>query len=160
MKTPDSSNYPQSHPSEDLSISLNSKKVIVLEAISTLLEGEEIKDETDRNTVSEAKAFIESDTENLSEIQSHTTKIGQVIAGYEMQGDNAPPAIETMYCHLLMLSCINRIRFIEGELEKVSPDTAQIKQAMVWALDPATHLSRGYKDNTLLMAVKGLQDRI
>jgi len=160
MGTPDSPDYTQAYPSYNLLLRLKSQTRSVSGRIATLLEQGAIQDETDRQLVVEAVAFIENPTENLSEIMNHTTNIGIVEGGYDMQGAETPPEIIAMHGYLFALQCINQINFIENELEQSSPDSAKIKQALALALDWATILSRGYKDHTLLSAVNELQGRL
>lgn len=157
MRGPDSPDSTQPHLAQSLLITLQSKTGTILEEIAALLEGGTIRDETDRRTVAEAAAFIENPTENLSDIMKHTTHIGQLLGDYMVQGIDAPGEIDAMHAYLLSLQCINRINFVEAELEKGSADSSEINQAMVLALDWATILSRGYSDTTLLNAVNELQ---
>lgn len=157
MSGPDSPDYIQAHLAEELLLTLQSKTGIVLSDIAALFESGAIEDETDRRFVAEAVKFIENPTENLSDIMLHTTEIGQILGGYEMQEKNAPSEIDAMHAYLLTLQCINRINFVEKSLEQGSPYSSEIQHAMVLALDWATILSRGYQDNTLLSAVNELQ---
>ena len=94
-----------------------------------------------------------------------------------MQGADLPPAIDNMHRYLLTLQCINRISFVEKVLDAYALGEADIarvveedlstgssfshlSKAIVFALDWATILSRGYKDDTLLTAATDLQARI
>ncbi len=147
-------------PSPDLSLMLKSGKRKVLDDISALLKRDTIKDETDRKLLKEAAAFIENPTENPADIKKQTMNIGQVLGGYEQQGAKLPPEIDALHRYLLTFSCINQVNFIEKELKQGSPDLTKIKQAMVWAIDPATHLSRAYNDGSLLSAVNELQRKL
>ncbi len=52
------------------------------------------------------------------------------------------------------------LRTIEEELKKSPQASPEIQQAMVFALDWATILSKGYKDDTYLTAIRGLQARL
>ncbi len=143
-----------------LLLTLQSKKDTVLSGIAALLESGAIEDETDRSLVVAAVAFVENPTENLTDIMNHTTNIGLVLGGYEMQGVDVPPAIDAMHSYLFALQCINRIDFVEEELKKSPQASPEIQQAMVFALDWATILSKGYKDDTYLTAIRGLQARL
>lgn len=161
MNIPGSADYSHEHLAQDLMPELESRKQKVLRDVATLLQSGGVEDETDRGIVEAAAAFLEKPTENLSEIMSHTSNIGAVFGGYEMMGMDIPPALDAMYACLLALQCINRINFVEGEIEKgsalISPE---IQDAMAMALDRATAFSRAYKDGALLAAVNQLQERL
>ncbi len=146
--------------SPDLLLGLKSRTGKILNDISALLKHDTVKDATDRKMVMAAVAFIENPTEDLADIKNHTTNIGQVLGGFEQQGADLPPEIDAMHHYLLALQCVNQINFVEKELEQKSPDLAKIQQAMVPALDWAKIISNGYKDGTLLSAVKKLQGRL
>jgi len=147
--------------SPELSLKLKSQTGKISGDVSALLQRDAIKNKTDRKLVSEAKAFLENPSENLEKIMKHTTQIGQVLAGYEAQGAVLPPEIDAMHGYLLTLQCVNRIHFVEKELDSWFPSTKKMKIAMTQALDWATILSRkGYKDGTFLTAVNALQERV
>ncbi|MFA5828912.1 MAG: hypothetical protein WC843_00230 [Candidatus Gracilibacteria bacterium] len=146
--------------SPTLLLGLKSRTGKILNDISALLKHDTVKDETDRKMIVEAVAFIENPTENLADIKNHTTNIGHVLGGFEQQGADLPPEIDAMHHYLLALQCTNLINFVEKELEQSSPALAKIQQAMVPALDWAKIISNGYKDGTLLKAVKKLQGRL
>jgi hypothetical protein len=59
----------------------------------------------------------------------------------------------------LGLQCLNRIKFVEKELEQASPNFKKINRAMVLALGWATILSRGYQDESFLNAVNELRGK-
>lgn len=160
MKKPDSQDYTQANTAQDLLLALQSKTGTVSGAAEALLASGVIEDPADRQFIVDAVSFIRNPTENYSDIRNHTTNIGDVAGGYEMQGADIPTEIDAMHAYLLALQCINRIDFIEKELAGGSPDFTKIKDAMIWAEDPATHLSRGYKDDTLLTAVNELKNRL
>lgn len=90
-------------------------KSVVLADVATLLKSEPV-DEVDRSTINAAIEFIENPTEKLEDIQLHTTRIGEVCGGYEMQGNDTPPAIDALHAHFLSLQCLNRIDFVEHEM--------------------------------------------
>lgn len=156
MRNPDSPDYPQAHLSQDLLIKMQSQTRNILDAVERIT----IEDEVDRKKVAEAAVFIESPTENLSDIMSHTTPIGQVLGGYAMQGVEPPSEIDAMHGYLVALQCINRINFIEEELAQGSPDISGVQQAMINVSDCARTLSKGYNDNTFLDALNELRDRL
>lgn len=160
MRKPDSQDHTQAHLTQDLLFALQSKTGTVLSAAEALLESGVIEDPADRQFVVDAVSFIRNPTENYSDIRNHAINIGNVAGGYEMQGADIPAAVDAMHAYLLTLQCINRMDFVEKELAGGSPDFTKIKEAMIWAEDPATHLSRGYKDDTLLTAVNELQGRL
>lgn len=160
MNTPDSADYSQPRLAQDLMLGLKSKTRNVLGDVATLLQSGGVEDETDRGIVESAAAFLENPTEDLSEIMGHTTNIGAVLGGYEMQGADVPAAIDAMHAHFLALQCVNRMNFVEEELEKGSAGSAELQRIMAMALDWATILSRGYKDGTFLAAVNELQERL
>lgn len=146
--------------SPNLLLGLKSRTGKILNNVLSLLKHDTIKDETDRKMVMEAVAFIENPTEDLADIKNHTTNIGHVLGGFKEQRADLPPEIDGMHHYLLALQCVNQINFVEKELEQKSPDLAKIQQAMVPALDWAEIISNGYKDGTLLRAVKKLQGRL
>jgi hypothetical protein len=155
-------NTPSEYPdfAQEHLLRLQSKTRTVLTAVDELIQSGAVKDEADREMIKKAIALIENPTEDIATIQGTTTMIGMVCGGYEMLGTDVPAAVDDMHKYLLALQCINRISFVEAELEMGSPDNGKIEQAMVWALDAATHLSRGYKDSSLLEAVNELQERL
>lgn len=142
-----------------LLLKLDIQKGAVLSGIAVLLETASL-DETDRRTISEARMFIETPAENLADIMVQTNHIGEVVGGYEMNGEEAPLAIDSLHAYLLSLQCINRINFIEREIESGVSDSPEVSAAMVSALDVARILSRGYKDETLLIAVREIEERL
>jgi hypothetical protein len=144
----------------DLSLKLKSQTKKVLDDIGALFKSETIKDEADIKILNDAKSFIESPTENLEEITKHSTNVGHVMDGYEQQGEDVPPAIDEMHRYLMTLLCVNRIKYIEDEIAKGNATSPEVKYAMKMADDRATHLSRGYKDDTLLTATSKLQERL
>ena len=120
-----------------------------------------IEDEADKKVLEEAMSFIENPTDKLSEIMEHASRVGMVNSGYEMQGMDVPAEIDNMHHYILALQGLNRLNYIEEELEKGAPSDAQnIQEAMAWAASAADNLSRGYKDNTLLDAVTELKGRL
>lgn len=159
MSSPDSPDHTQPHLAQDLLLELKSRTSKVLGDIAALLESGAVEDEADRGVISAAVAFVENPTENLADIMGHTTNIGSVIGGYDMQGMDPPPAIDAMHAYLLALQCINRINFIEAGIEQGS-GSPEIQHAIAQALDWATVLSGGYKDATLLGTVNELQVRL
>jgi|WetSurMetagenome_2_1015567.scaffolds.fasta_scaffold33883_3 hypothetical protein len=158
---------PSDHPAEkqlkhaplspDLSLKLESQKKKILDDTAALLKSEVVKDKADKKIIEGAKAFVENPTDNLEEITKHTTNVGHVFGEYEMRGESAPPAVDALHGHLLALLCVNRMSFVEKELEKGSYDLPEIRYAMSMAKDRATHLHRGYKDTTFIDAVDKLQ---
>ncbi len=168
INTPGSPEQNEANSSQDLLVELQSRTKNVVGGIDGLLQVGALEDETDRTLVVAARAFIENPSENLAEIMNHTTNIGQVLAGYEMQGADAAPAIHAMNAFLFALQCVNRINYVEGwrdNFRTSSSDTQPstepaLNLAMAQALDWATILSNGYKDDTMLNAVHDLQSRL
>ncbi len=146
-----------SENSEELLSILEAQKGSILNAAGALLEGDTIKDAADRMIISSAVSFIENPTESLDDLLPHTNRIGMVCSGYDMAGAEIPPAIDAMHRHLLSLQCVDRIHFVESELGQASPDFAQIRRAMAFAMQWAEILSSGYKDNAMLNAVQGME---
>lgn len=159
MHSPDSENPIKLNPAQSLLLELQSKTGTVLRDIAASLERGTVQDETDRGFIEGAVAFIENPTENLSDIMVHTTHIGEVLGGYDLQGTHPPPEIDAMHAYLLALQCINQMNFVEQELEQGTPDFSAIHSAMVRAYDWATILAKGYKDVTFLNAVNSLFER-
>ena len=145
------------HFAQDFLLKLKSQTSRIISAMRTLLANGTIEDEVDRILIEEAVTFIEKPTEDYLDIQGHTTNIGQVLGGYEMQGVDLPQEIDEIHRYLLGLQCVNRIKCIEEELEKDSPDASKMQNAMVQLLDLITILTRGYKDDTLLNAIEQLE---
>ncbi|EKD94042.1 MAG: hypothetical protein ACD_28C00003G0003 [uncultured bacterium] len=145
---------------QTLLLELKSRTRSVLAGTLHLLQGGAIKDEIDRAILSEAATFIETPTESLEEIKSHTTAMGQVLAGYVMQGEDTPPAINVLDAYLWTLQCINRIQFVEEALEREGAYSPDIAQAMLFAFDWATMLLSGHKNHAPFDAVKELQERL
>lgn len=146
--------------SRDLLLRLQSQTRKVLGDIAALFERGTITDETDRKFIMEAFGFIENPTENLSDAIGHTTHIGEVFGGYEMQGADPPPAIDAMHGYLWALQCIGRIKFIETALDQGSAGSSEVQHAMVMALQDAGMLLSAYKDGTFLGAVNELKSRL
>lgn len=128
----------------------------VLEGIASLLLEGELADETDRPLINAAVEFVKNPTDNLQEIQLHTTAIGTVCGGYEMQGSDTPPAIDALHAHLFSLQCINRINFIESEMVHGRAESRETIDSFVKVADWATTLFKGYKDESMLNAVNDL----
>lgn len=136
------------------------KKAVVIARITSLLERGPL-DEIDKTTIEAAVAFIENPSENLAEIQKHTIRIGEVAAGYMMQGENAPAEIDDLEAYLFSLQCMNRIKFIEEEMSRaVIINPSEITEAITLALDWATTLSKGYNDSSMLDEVQALLLRL
>jgi len=140
-------------------LQLKSKTGSILSNVSALLENGTLQDQVDRKFVMQVAAFIENPTENLQDIMDYMRIIGEVLGGYDEQGMDAPAAIDAMHGYLHALKCINRMSFIEAELEKGTADSSNIKEAMAIAINEATTLSKAYKDNTLLNPISELKDR-
>lgn len=147
--------------SPDLLLKLKSQTKKVSTDVASLIERGAVADETDKKLLGEAATFIQNPTEKLEDIMSHTSNIGQVLSGYEMQGADAPDEIYAMNSYLVALQCINQIDFVETALEQGSSDAEKIQYALASALDWATILSRGWsKDDSLLTAVHELEGRV
>ena len=161
MHIPDSPDYNQPRFTPAIISKLNSQARNVLGSLWALLGRNGINDETDRKLVIEAMAVVENPSENLSDIMKHTTLIAQVMAGYMMQGEEAPQEIDALNGYLLALQCVNRMKFIEDEIEKGNTNSPEIKQAMVRAIEWARILSVDYYvDQTFLTAVTELKKQI
>ena len=162
MKPLDSPDHSQEHLSENLLFQLKSKTGSILDNVSAFLKSGALKDEADRKFIVSVAAFIEKPTENLQDIMDHTIKIAEVLGGYDMQGMDIPTEIDAMHAYLQALICINRMNFVETELEKgTATDSSDIQDAMAIAFDKALTLSKKvYKDNTFLKAVNELKGRI
>jgi len=172
MDSPDSRNYDKFLLTPNLVERLSSQKRKVLGDIQKLNFNNGIKDEADRRIVELAFTFVENPTENLQEIMSYTTAVAQVLAGYmqiedapgdldALQGDEAPAEIDALHGYLLAMQCLNRISFIENEIEKGNINTPEIQQAINRAFEWASIISRGYKDHAYLLdAVNELKDRL
>lgn len=158
MSTPDSQDDAQTPLAPELLLRLQFRARKILNDVGSELSA--IQDEIDRQFIIAAFRFIENPTEDLAEIMNHTTHIGEVIGGYDMQGMAPPPAIDAMHAYLFTLQCINRMNFVEVKLSQGSPISQEIQHAMAQALDWATLLARGYKDETMLSAVNELQGRL
>lgn len=158
MNNLDSPDYSRDHISQELELYLDSKKAKVLSDITTLLEHGCIEDEVDRGIVVGAVAFIENPSEEISAIMGQTKNIGQVLAGYMMSGADLPPEIDAIHGYLFALQCINKIKLIEAELLKESPDALVIQEAMARGSDWAITLSKGYNDDTFLNAFNDLME--
>lgn len=131
----------------------------VLSEIAALIESGPI-DETDREPINEAVAFIENPTEDLLDIMKHTYSIGLVVSGYMMQGADVPPAIDAMNGYLLAFQCINRMSFVEREVREGDPNSSEVKDYISIALSEAITLSREYKGGNILSAVNELRSRL
>lgn len=160
MNNLDSPDYPQTHLSQDLLLKTQSRTKNILGAVAALLERGAVEDEVDRKILKRIIAFIENPTEDLSDIMGHTTSVGQVLSGYEMQGAQSPPEIDAMHGYLVALQCINRINFIEEELVQGSPDSSEVQQAMRRGLGWARVLLNADSDGAFFDAFNELQDRL
>jgi hypothetical protein len=160
MNNPDSAEQVSAHLSEGLLLKLEARKRNIAADVSPLLESGSIDSENDRRLVREARDFVENPGEDIERIKRHTTMVGMVSSGYDMQGADVPPALDALHAYLSSLQCVNRIKFIEEELDKGNTDSPEFKLALAQILDWATNLSRGYKDNTMLDAVNELQERL
>ncbi len=158
MNTPD---YSEGQSGQDPLFPLKLETGRILSGITSLLGRDAVQDQTDRRLLMDAVAFIENPTENLGDIMNHTTNMGVVMGGYEMQGADIPTEIYAMNAYLVALQCIHCIHFVEAELERKVIIPAQIQEAMAMALDMATILSEGWaQDDTLLRAVHALEARL
>lgn len=132
----------------------------VAAAVKALLQHGTIENATDRRLIAEATAFIETPTENLSDIMRYTSNIGEVLSGYMMQGAEAPPEVDALHGHLHALLCQYHIRSVRTELKQAAPDFPRIQDSMRLALGFAKILSKGYRDDSLLQEVQELQRNI
>lgn len=145
----------------DLLLRLESKKRAVLHGCSELLHRDTIADKTDRRLLGEAMAFAENPTENIVEIvRLSTDNVGMVLAGFDMQGVNAPPEITALQGHFFALQCVARIKFIEDELEKGAVVSPEMRQIMVMATQDAAMLASPYGDDGYMGPVKELKGRL
>ena len=163
MNGPDSPNeyypYPQPRFTPELIIKLNSQKTNVLGSLSALLERNGINDEIDKKLVVEAMAFVENPSEDISVIMKQTTLIGQVLGGYMMQGEEAPAEIDALHGYLLAVQCVNRMKFMEDEIEKGNPFSHEVNEAKDRVFEWAEILSKGYNDPSCLNAIIELQEQ-
>lgn len=159
MSSLDSPDYSQDNISDALMLQLKSKTGSILSNVSALLESGAIENEVDRKRVVNVAAFIEKPTDNLQDIMDNTISIGEVVCGYDEQGIDAPAAINTMHAHLLALQVINRMSFVETQLENGTADSSNIKEAISIAINWTTTLSKSYKDDSLLNPVNELKNR-
>lgn len=133
------------------------QKEDIVEGLERYIESGAITDKLDLKYLKEALEFLKEHSEDdVEKIIPHTTQIGTVLSGYSMMGAEFPPEIDSLHAHLLTLQCISRRKFVGNELKKPSPDFNAIQKALTMALDTATALSRGYKEETQLAAIQGL----
>jgi hypothetical protein len=134
------------------------QKENIVEGLERYIESEAITDKVDLKYLKEALKFLkeQSTEDDVEKIIPHTRRIGTVLSGYSMTGEEFPPEIDRLHAHLLTLQCISRRNFVGNELKKPSPDFDAIQKALTMALDTATALSRGYKEETQLAAIQGL----
>jgi len=144
------------HLSLELFAGLKSRAINVVSGARAMLERGEIEDEINKEVIAEAATFLENPSEDLMVINKQTEVLGQVIIEYDMQGVAAPTELDGLYACLLALQCIHKMNFVEKENEQ-NPDNPQIQKALVVAMDQALLISRAFKDDTLLNAVKQLQ---
>ncbi|NIA02312.1 MAG: hypothetical protein GWP15_02930 [Nitrospirae bacterium] len=158
MKNLDSPDSIHAPISQNLLLKMEPQRNKILGDIATLLERGDIEDKIDRELVVKAVAFIENPTEDLSDITSHTTIIGQALTTMQ----EAPSEIVAMYSYFFALQCINRINFVEEKLSQETPaDSPEIRKAMSRGLDWATTLSIGHNDHiSLITAFHELQARL
>ena len=139
-----------------LEVAIATKKALVLAGIASLHESGDPLDATDRVTITAATAFIKNPSEYLPGIQIHMNRVDEVIAGYMEQEKDAPPEIAALAAYFFILQCVNRIEFVESRIALGDADSPEVTKAMILAKDWATTLSKGYKDDTMLNAVRAL----
>jgi len=134
------------------------QKEDIVEGLERYIESGAITDQIDLKYLKGALEFLkeQSTEDDVEKIIPHTRQIGTVLSGYSMMGAEFPPEIDSLHAHLLTLQCISRRKFVGNELKKPHPDFDAIQKALTMALDTATALSRGYKEETQLAAIQGL----
>lgn len=126
----------------------------------TKLLGHSITDRSDRVRLAAASLFLQSPTDNVSEIQRHAESVGYVLGGYFQQNKEPPPEIYIIDRLLLELLCRYRIRAVTRELKPRSSDSPKLREALRMAIADTRILRTAYKDDTLLKEVEVLQQRI
>lgn len=117
-----------------------------------------------KKILADAKSFLLLHTgiEGILDITKHASAVAQVMAEYDIQGQETPLEweIDTVYLKLTVLQCQFHIDIAKAELQRPSPEKAKIQHALVLALDVAKVLSKGYKNDSLLQEVQELQRKI
>jgi hypothetical protein len=133
------------------------EKRTILGGIDRFLRREDA-DDADRGIIDSAVKFIENPTNNLEDVQAHTTDVAMVMAMWP--GDAASILeVDAMHAYLLSLQCINRINFVVNNFNNPA-DYKKVFDAMLLATDEAVTVSEGYEDDTLLKAVDELKARL
>jgi hypothetical protein len=136
------------------------RKGSVLASMKNLLERGDIQDPSDRIALQGAIAFIENPSGNLRDIMSQVTSIGEVLVGYSMQGESGPSEVNALNAYFWMLQGINRIAFVELQVERIFVYSLEMREAMSNALRCATILAKGYGDEAMMIALSELQNRL
>ncbi|MBP9773870.1 MAG: hypothetical protein KBD00_04555 [Candidatus Peribacteraceae bacterium] len=118
--------------------------------VQALLAFEGVTEAADIKMLTEASSFLNAPTENVADIARNASNVAEVMAGFEMQGEDPPEQIDAMHGQLLVLLCKSHIATAKGasEMEK--------SRALVLALDVANVLAKGYKNDSLLKEVEAL----
>jgi hypothetical protein len=134
----------------------------ILSAVRTLLSSEAVSDPADRTILADAIAFLEApqSQEVASNVSIHAANVAQVMAGFEMQGQDAPPEIDAVYMRLTLQECQQHIHAARTEARKPIADKAAALHAITLALDVAKILARGYKNDSMLKEAEVLQQEI
>lgn len=160
MSTPDTPELMPALTSPAAPTSVDTSSTVA--AIQALLSSGKITDPTDKRILEGATSFLRSLTgaEDISEITKHASAVAEVIAGYDMQGQEVPSEIDAGYLKLTILQCQFHINIVKAELQKTLPDKTKMQHPMVLALDVAKVLAKGYKDDSFLKEVQALQTQI
>ncbi|MFA7278319.1 MAG: hypothetical protein WC101_05060 [Candidatus Gracilibacteria bacterium] len=125
------------HLSLDFFRQLSIQTDAVLRDIAVLLETATL-DPMDRLMIGQVTDLIKHPTNVLSDIEAETVRIANVCAGYMMQGEDVPPAIDAISDYLFALQCVNRISFVEEAIERkdfYDPEVFEAwNRAFEWAI--------------------------
>ena len=151
----------KSHLGEELKSRLKMGSVGVLSGARDLIDRCGLVDDVDKKIVGAALEFMQNPAENLEAIMKQSRDVSEVLCGFQMQGADTPPAVDAVYTYLMTLQGANRICFIEAKLEEgLDANSAEVQQVLTTTMGWATVIARDCKDDTLLNALKQLQEEM